>query len=170
MIELLSNLGLPAVVVVGLVVVFTLLNQYYQHRLDQEREKFASEIETIKSIHSQRFAAIKEIDHYIADFRHYIFHIKRGHSEYKESLEEHYKKLRALVRENILLLGDEFEPAIYSLTDSGRAVLDDKFDEDQFYEAHTRVRDLQDQILGTIPQIPKSLVTRNIKKEQKGTS
>jgi hypothetical protein len=134
--ELLTKLGLPAICVLIRGAIITILHEYYKNRLEKEKQKFAIELQTIQSMHAERFAVIKRINHHIAEFEHSMGHLERAPTNhYRRKLEEDYKALRSLVRENSLLLGKEFEKAIYRLTDSGKAILGDQFNPNGFLDS-----------------------------------
>ena len=61
MIEILFHLGLPAVVALVIAATGAVLHQYYKHRLEKERQRFEVELETLQSVHKERFDALKSI-------------------------------------------------------------------------------------------------------------
>jgi hypothetical protein len=159
MIEILQNLGLPAIAVLALVIIGAVLQQYLSHHLVKQREKNSRELETIQPIHSKRLEAVNKMEGLIAEFQHCVYHIEAGDIKaYKDSLEQGYKELRSFARQNSLLLGKEYEMAVYNFTDAGKTVLTKNFDKANFRNAMSDLIELKIKTLKTIPQIPKDLI------------
>lgn len=157
MIELLHSVGLPAIYIVLVVIAAAVLNRYYQHRLEMHKEMFAKQMELIQSIHSQRFDATKQMARLLGELDHGIYHVQEGHTDYKARVERCCKALREFVRENTLILGNAFQPAVYALTDAARAVGTEEFDKDRLWELERTVLEMQNQLLRTIPNLPRDI-------------
>lgn len=94
-----------------------------QHLLKMKKQEHAERLKSIYKIHSERFEILKEFTHLQAEFEHCVDHIIRGNSHYAERLQEYHDKMRSHARQNRQLLSDDFERAVYDLTDSGHTVL-----------------------------------------------
>lgn len=158
MLELLTQMGLPVAVIIAIAVIAVVLNSYYNYRLEQEKQKLGAQLQTIQKIHADRFDSITEAGQHIRDFYHYVMHVQDGNNNYKKRVDEQYKKLRSFAREHVVLLGDDFEKTIYALTDAGKKVLSNDFDENQFQQSHRKILELQRALLRKIPGIPKDMI------------
>jgi hypothetical protein len=159
MIEILQNLGLPAIVIIALLVIGTVLQQYFSYRLEKQKEKFSKELEVTQSIQSQKFQSITKLTWLISEFRHCVYHVKEGDKEeYKDRLEQLYKELRNFIRKNSLLFGGEYERVIYEFTNSGKTVLTENFDEEQYWKSLLKLKNMITKTLSTIPQVPNDLI------------
>lgn len=159
MIDLLAQMGIPAIFILLLVVLSAIIWKYFNHRLEIEKQRFSSEIETIQAIHKERFSAVESINHYTAELYHNLRHLSEEPNR-KSAIEEYCATLRSFVREKVLILGNEVQEVVYALTDYAKSVIEghDRYEDDKFWELDRDVSRVTREILRTIPRIPKDIL------------
>ncbi len=160
MLELLSQLGLPVAVVLAIAVVGIISYTLYNYWLDNRKQEYAAKVKINQDIQSRLFESLTKAGQYISEYYHYVNHVKDGDSKYKSGVEKQYKLLRSFARENVILLGEDFEKAIYAFTDAGKQVITTNFDEGQFWKTYGKVRDMRQHLLNTIPGVPKVITKK----------
>lgn len=152
----LTNIGATPVVIIFIGIVIWTAQQYVTHKLQKERKKWEEELKFISERHIARNRLLEEINGLIHNFDHYVVHVFEGDGGwYKEAINEKYREIRKLTRDKIELVSDfsDFEEEIYNFTESGRVILDGKFDFNQYKESKLKVNGLISKVRETLPSV-----------------
>ncbi len=168
MIDLLTKMGIPSVIVLSISVITIFLWHYFKHRLELQRKQFEAELKLIQDLHKERFEAVCSMTLHLNQLEHNIFQISNLEQSGRIPVAKHHAySLRELVREKALILKDSISPKVYALTDYAQSVIDgkDKLDYKTWDSLANSLRGECDDIIRTLPRIDYEL--RRIKKGQK---
>jgi vacuolar-type H+-ATPase subunit I/STV1 len=106
-------------------------SEYFKYKIEREKEKDKQALEFLAERMKKRSALLDELNGHVHNFDHYVNHVHEGDKGwYETAIDEKFKIIRALSRDKIEVIGDdfpEFLEFIYSFTDEGKSILTQTF-------------------------------------------
>jgi len=162
MIELLGKLGIPSLAALVIAVCAAILWKYVEHRLEMQRRQFESELELIRFLHAERFAAVDSVAHLLAELQHNLCQYAARPEETAfraEAIRKYVALLRSLAREKSLVLGNTIIRRSYELTEYAKAVAsgESRFDLGKYLGLERELTKACHAVLSTIPRLEDEL-------------
>lgn len=161
MIELLTKVGIPSFSALLLAVGAAIIWKYCNHRLENQRKQFESDLALIQSVHRDRLDTVQIIYGHLAELYHNLsdIHEPERNEDRRRGVRRHVTGLRSLVRERVLILGDPILSSAYAVTDFATAVAigEVSFDRDRWHELEAVLVQECRAVLKSIPRVCREL-------------